>query len=107
MISEFKNNERMYGSLTNRFARTNGGIFGDPSAELQEALRSVLGDSVEQAGREKILERIVQDLLQQASRDNSTIDEQIPNSIIDYSKLKLLKEFIEKYEETIGICLSL
>jgi tetratricopeptide (TPR) repeat protein len=107
MISEFKNNERIFSSLADRFGMTNEGIFGDPSAELQEALRSVLRDSTEQTEVEKVLERIVRDLFWQASRDNSAIERQDPKGVLKYSKLQLLKEFIKDNEKTIGICLSL
>jgi tetratricopeptide (TPR) repeat protein len=107
MISDFKDNERVYGSLSNILASEREELFCDPSAELKEALKCVLGDASDQTEKERLLEGIVQDLSQQAINDNSNLDKQINKGSLNYSKLKLLNEFIKKYEETIGICLSL
>ena len=107
MISEFKDNERLYGSLSNMLETKKEGPFCDPSAELKEALKCVLAGASDQTEKERILENIVQDLSQQASNDNSNLGKHNTKDRLDYSKLKLLTEFITKHEEAIGICLSL
>ena len=107
MMSKCKDNEMVYGSLSNMLSTGKDEIFHDPSADLKEALRSVLEVASDQTEKERILEGIVQDLYQQASSDNSSLENQITGSSLGYSKLKLLNEFIRRHEETIGICLSL
>ena len=107
MMSKFKDNDRAYGSLSNILSIGKAGLFHDPSADLKDALRSVLEDATDQTEKESILEGIVHDLYEQASSDNSSLDTQITGSGLSYSKLKLLNEFIKGHEETIGICLSL
>ena len=107
MMSKFKDDERVYGSLANMLSTEKDDLFHDPSDDLKDALRSVWEDGSDQTEKASILEGIVQDLCQQASSDNSSLDTQITGSSLGYSRLKLLNEFIKGHEETIGICLSL